>query len=218
MPLGALVSPLGPLETLTEHEHKELAEFLAVSRNEDHQALADNIEWLMHVAKKEGPLSENAIVSQTVYHWCTNDESTREGLLCDQWPKSELNTLSKREFDVLKWTLTTLRTSSWFAEWLALQVAAIADATMPADRCPSPEKIMGTLTGRLDEFHSDIEFARRTVESRPDLFQAIAPVAAPAPPTAPDAAPRQQHTGAGGPQAQAAQGSLRENSNAHTQA
>lgn len=189
MPRGALIDPNGHRpESLSESEHEKLAQLLAVLRAG--QALEPAMSWLLHLSVEDPEMSESRVLGNSIYHYLSDrrDMSTEDqddGILAGVSPKDRFDTLSKRELETLRETLTVLHIGSWFAGWLENVVASIANASLPADRCPSPAQVMGTLTDSLSEFEEQIAAARTTVQLRPDLFQDAIKPAAPATQDAP---------------------------------
>ena len=177
MPLGALIDPNGhqPI-ALGEHEYTRLRELLDLDSKQGRGApIPDAIGWLLHLSKDHPDMTNAGVVSWIANHFmqeCNDEEGyygDAAGVLVPRFPSNPVAILTERETQALNWTLRTIRTGSWFASWLVTQAMTVAEATTPAERCPTPLQVMASLTLDADEFDAHIASARAMMQLRPDL-------------------------------------------------
>ena len=179
---GALVNGTTNTQALSPRELEALSRYLAIVRSDEQTALYELIAWLLNQSTSEGPMNTTRVIHWSIYHFLSElDEETGEGslgLLAARFPGEPFHPVSEQELKTLRSTLTTLRMKSWFADWLSDRVEKIDTAGSPAERCPDPLTVMGSLTLYAEQFQEQKETAQEFVALRPDLFAAAA-----APPT-----------------------------------
>jgi hypothetical protein len=171
-----LVDPMGHApEALSEDEFKRVHHYLNIVRNDESEALASAISWLLYLAIESSdprPAMDNrAIVGSLVHHFISDlDGGESGGILSDAFGK-EIEVISDSEEEVLRRTLATVRAGGWFPDWLAIQCGIRANASqLPDDRFASPLRVAASLVDAVKEFEADLEAAREFARMRPDLI------------------------------------------------
>jgi hypothetical protein len=170
--MGALIDPNGTSpEALTKSEYEDLRTHLLIMRSEEHDALREFMQSSTMIFGFESKAPKEKILWWLVRNYMEENCDEAVALLIPRKGHGEdIATIEDDELEPMQWTLATLRAGGWFAEWLKLQVATIADAKMAVHRYPSPLTIMGTLTEALAQFQEQTETAREIMTQRPDLF------------------------------------------------
>ena len=101
--------------------------------------------------------------------------------------------LSKSEFRTLQHAVQVMRSGGWFSGWLQVQLMLITAGKSPAERFPSPQKIMGSLAQELEEYETFSRIAHDFAEQRPDLLFPAPPAEAKAA-ASPARPPRTRHS------------------------
>jgi hypothetical protein len=169
--MGALLDPMGhKAEVLTEAEYIALHNHLSIRRSENDadEVLADFINSATFLFGK--PASAEDALAWLAGMWMGDHHDSSDGLLLPRLGRTVTVLENEGEYDILQSVLAVLRAGGWFAEWIELQCNAIAKASTPADRYPSPLTIVSTLTEAIAEFEEQTETARAMVKLRPDLF------------------------------------------------
>src|ERR1700681_2804589 len=162
-----LVDPMGTAtRALDKDDFKKVQQYLHVKHSANDET-AEAIDWLLHLsiehdANKHNGMDDHRIFNSMVGHYLLSDRERDEshGVLAGRFNDAEPRVLSESELEILENTLTAIRTKSWFADWFALQVEAIANAIHPDDRYPSPLKIASTLVLCVQEHEERMEAAR----------------------------------------------------------
>lgn len=195
---GALIDPIGQKpEVLTEDEHKRLTDCLRAFRAQGE--LSEVLRNLFVLQEPNGDTKRNPT---EVIDWLASqyleehrDSNDKIGILMQCFGMGEKSAaavssddtamwhLSKSELGTLQHAVQVMRAGGWFAGWLQVQLMLIAGGKSPAERFPSPERIMGSLAQELEEYDVQFRISRDFAEQRPDLLF-------PAPPEAAAAAPK----------------------------
>jgi hypothetical protein len=86
-----------------------------------------------------------------------------DGVLAGHHRKHSVHWITEEERKTLEQTLTAIRSDFWFANWIRLQVDAMARADHPEDRYPSPLKIAASLVDCIGAYEEKMEAAREIV-------------------------------------------------------
>jgi hypothetical protein len=186
-----LVDPMGHAPVaLDEDDYKNIRQYLHVKHSANDKT-AEAIDWLLHLSiehdgNKHNSMDDHEILTWMVRHYMSDSERHADrGVLAGRMKDSRPHVLSDRELTILEHTLTAIRSDNWFGDWLALQVDAIATASHPEDRYPSPLKIAATLVDCIGEYEAKMEAAREMVRMHPNLLSP--PAALPVTPESPAA-------------------------------
>jgi len=201
---GALIDPIGQRpEVLTEDEYERLMECLRAFRARGE--LSEVLRNLFILQDESGDTKRN---STEVIDWLASQylEEHRDddqiGILLqcfsdrdassDDSSETAMWHLSKSEFRTLKHAVQVMRAGGWFSGWLPAQLSLINSGKTPAQRFPSPQMVMGSLSQELEEYEVFSQIAHNFAEQRPDLLF-------PAPPAEPEAFAEQKVTSSRAP-------------------
>ncbi len=172
--MGALIDPMGhkPM-SLTESEYNALHDHLEILRSEREcdETLRDFINSARFLLGKDA--SPEASLAWLISMWMGDHHDSCDGVLVPRVGREVTVLENEGEYRPLKSMLAVLRVGGWFADWVKLQCHTIAEASMPADRYPSPLTIMSTLTEAIAEFEEQEDAAREMLKFRPDLFPEV---------------------------------------------
>ena len=161
-------------EQLSAAEYRNIRDMLEIARDKSLESAREIMDWTISSVKRG--LSSDALLLSILWHYVNYDAQDRistaevDGVLAGHQAKDPVHWITEDERKTLEQTLTAIRADFWFADWLALQVDAMATANHPEDRYPSPLKIAASLVLCIGEYEEKMEAAREMVRMHPNLL------------------------------------------------